>query len=146
ELNNRHYLKEIESIIVNGDSHYIGIIDIDYFKKVNDSYGHTVGDKIIKSVASIIKTNIRSQDYALRIGGEEFAVIIKSDQISVACEVLERIRLEVERTVNKPKVTVSAGIAPIKRSIEDSINVADQFLYIAKNAGRNQIRSVPNCC
>lgn len=145
-LNNRHYLNHIESSLLKRDHYFIAIIDIDHFKRVNDSFGHAIGDKVIREVANTIKSSIRAHDYAFRLGGEEFAVVIKTKDIAVACNVVERVRISVEQQSNNPKVTISAGIAPVIRNIKDSLGVADQFLYVAKRSGRNQVRSVPKCC
>ncbi|QIA63656.1 diguanylate cyclase [Vibrio astriarenae] len=145
-LNNRHYLDHIEPSILSNDAYHIGIIDIDHFKRVNDSFGHAIGDKVIRSVAQAIKSSIRADDYAFRLGGEEFAVVIKTSDTKVACEAMERIRLKVAECSISPRVTVSIGIAPITKTVKDALSVADQFLYVAKNSGRNQVRSVPYCC
>ena len=120
--------------------------DIDYFKKINDTYGHLAGDYILKKVGEIFRNNLRRYDFAGRYGGEEFLVILPHTNIFTAKKVAERIKLEVEKKIfnygsNKIKITISFGICSSKyvKSLEDIIFKADKALYYAKSKGRNRI-------
>lgn len=118
------------------------LIDIDYFKEVNDTYGHLVGDKVIIKIARLIKENTRETDVAGRWGGEEFMIICEQTDAEGACNLAEKIRHVIEQqyfeTVGKR--TISLGIAQIEDniSIEELIQRADDALYYAKNNGRNK--------
>lgn len=122
------------------------LADIDFFKKVNDTYGHPVGDLVLKGVARVIREEIRDMDIPARYGGEEFAVILPATDGAGARNIAERLRKEVmaksfpadNKTI---KVTMSIGIAtspPDAKGKEELIEKADQALYHAKRNGRNQ--------
>ncbi len=126
------------------------MLDIDHFKNLNDSYGHTFGDKVLIGVAGIIRKNIRQFDIAARYGGEEFAVILPNTDIKTACGVGERIRSSIEQMKTiYPKgnipvpVTISVGAAQFDPGTmnfaEDLVNEADKALYYSKETGRNRI-------
>jgi diguanylate cyclase len=123
------------------------MLDIDFFKTVNDTYGHPAGDEVIKTLASIIKKAIRETDIAGRYGGEEFAIILPGTPVANAEFVAERIRRMVEkRTVVYDEIhisfTISIGIAGFKHTYKDStqwLDTADKALYKAKDMGRNQV-------
>lgn len=123
------------------------VIDIDHFKKVNDSFGHSIGDKVIQLVAKIIKENISDNDIPVRYGGEEFLIVLSNESQQFAQIVAEKIRLAisklklVQRQTNTtlPSITVSIGIAELQKDMAWStlFNNADEALYKAKNSGRN---------
>lgn len=122
-------------------------LDIDHFKKFNDTYGHLKGDQVLQALAKVIRNNIREGDYPCRIGGEEFAVIFSDTNLTRASEIAERIRTAFE-TVNFRKiapeistVTVSIGVAELNNEepAEDWVNRADKALYKAKKEGRNRV-------
>lgn len=122
------------------------IMDIDHFKKINDTYGHPVGDLVLKDISNIAKTFIRKEDTLCRIGGEEFAIILPHTNLQDAIELSERIRKNQENTLIKVnsdtniKVTFSIGISTIDsldNSYEDMFLRADKALYKAKEQGRN---------
>lgn len=123
------------------------ILDIDHFKKINDTYGHQAGDTILKKVAAIIKDNVYETDIVARYGGEEFVVIMPRAQAEGALRKAEYIRKLIDNEtfevgVEKIKVTISAGIAHYPQdanAVSDLINKADLALYKAKEAGRNRI-------
>ena len=125
-----------------GEPLSIAMADIDYFKRFNDTYGHVEGDRLLCQVASLLAREIRSTDLVARYGGEEFLILLPDADLEHGCEVAERIR----RTItNATKVTISLGVASYQTGIKDKddlINRADQALYVAKNAGRNQVRSM----
>ena len=124
------------------------LIDLDFFKQVNDQYGHLVGDHVLKEVAAILKHAVREIDILARYGGEEFAVILPEGKMPEGLIVGERIRCFVEAHIfNKEKdpirITASIGIAmlpsPDAKSAEEFLHLADMALYRAKAKGRNRI-------
>lgn len=122
---------------------FLAMIDIDHFKRVNDSFGHTIGDEVILLVAQILKRSVRSQDYVFRYGGEEFAILFCGTSLTEATQVLERIRLEIKR-YNFPqvgKVSVSIGLTEFRigDSPKQFIEHADRALYQSKDQGRDRL-------
>jgi diguanylate cyclase (GGDEF)-like protein len=123
------------------------LIDIDYFKKINDTYGHPAGDAVLKGVARIIKKTLRDIDVPARYGGEEFATILVGADKQEAVRTAERLRTnimtaEFDAEGNKISVTVSVGIATCPEDAkvkEDIIDRADKALYHAKETGRNKV-------
>ena len=120
------------------------LVDIDHFKRVNDTHGHEIGDAAIRSVAVVLGNAIRGGDVACRWGGEEFLCILKGSDISMAAIIAERIRTAVE-SVEIPvagKVTVSIGVATWRATVTEAAHIvkaADQGLYEAKQNGRNRV-------
>jgi len=125
------------------------MVDIDYFKPINDKFGHQAGDEALKCVANILRQTARTQDVVCRYGGEEFLVICPDTGIDAACQCAERLRLNVAALKFKSqegtiKLTVSIGVAEKKvdtASMDDLLNRADECLYAAKQGGRNRIVS-----
>ncbi len=126
----------------------VAIGDIDHFKQFNDSYGHLVGDKVLRYVGQTIKSCIKGKDLAARYGGEEFLLVLPDTGLEGAAIVAEQARDEVSKkklTGNKHesygKVTLSLGVAEFRpnESVQDMLNRADQALYQAKNNGRNRV-------
>lgn len=123
----------------------IMLVDIDDFKKVNDTYGHDCGDEVLISIANAIATDVREEDSVCRWGGEEILVLIKSE-LDVARKVAERIRKDVMTTVvnykdAKVKVTLTIGVANYKKkqTIRAMIEEADRNMYYGKSNGKNQV-------
>lgn len=118
------------------------LMDIDYFKKVNDTFGHLVGDEVLKSVASLIRSNIRDTDFLGRWGGEEFMIICEETDSEGAYNLAEKIRLSIENHEFNlvGHKTISLGVAEIEEniSINELIKKADDALFYAKNNGRNK--------
>jgi diguanylate cyclase (GGDEF)-like protein len=122
------------------------IIDIDHFKKVNDTYGHPVGDSVLKGIAEKIKKTIRNIDVPARYGGEEFAVILPGTDENGAMNMAERLRKAMGSTKFASEkgafsVTVSTGVSTFTKEIknkEELVETADKALYHAKRNGRNQ--------
>ncbi len=143
-LHARHYLDEQIQRRQRKDPYgSLILVDIDHFKKVNDTYGHQVGDQILKQVSDIISTTIRKGDIPARWGGEELAVYLPGIRAEQALRIAERIREHVENETN-PVVTVSCGVSEWtfedeKVSVESLFYRADMALYEAKNNGRNRI-------
>ena len=125
------------------------IIDIDHFKKVNDTYGHIAGDKVLKVVANIISKTIRGSDEVFRYGGEEFVVILGNTNQDGASFIAERVRRQIQQKVldtsKNIQVTVSVGVASSDRVNDptDTLEYADRALYQAKELGRNRIATSP---
>jgi len=124
------------------------MLDMDYFKKVNDSYGHPQGDTVLCKISHILRNNIRVCDTIGRYGGEEFSIILPESKLEDSVNLAERIRKEVEQynfgDVNKViRCTASVGVSsypcPDVKNLEDLINKADRALYNAKAEGRNRV-------
>ncbi|MBF0541386.1 MAG: diguanylate cyclase [Nitrospirae bacterium] len=124
----------------------LALFDIDHFKSINDTFGHNVGDKVLKKVAGVILEKSRKYDLPVRFGGEEFALFLLAATSEKAFEAAERIRIEVSELdfgedLNYRKITISAGVSTReqKESLEDFIQRADAKLYKAKDCGRNMV-------
>lgn len=143
-LHNRRSLDGfLEQLTTTETSFAVLAIDIDFFKRVNDEYGHDIGDLVLQSLAKIILDVTRSTDFVTRTGGEEFNVISPNATASSAYVLAERLRIQVSETYIDPVgyINVSVGIAgwPLKQlSIDDIFKLADQALYKAKRTGRNR--------
>ena len=122
------------------------MLDIDHFKKINDKYGHTVGDEAIRCVSRIIKEQVRDLDVAGRYGGEEFGIILTNTNGDGACVFAERLRESIEKLTiyaegHEINFTISLGVAELTNKIHDHrnwIEKADQALYKSKEGGRNR--------
>lgn len=131
----------------------IGILDVDYFKRVNDTQGHEAGDQVLEQIGKVLTEQLRVSDFAARIGGEEFAVILPESHLHEAVVVSEKIRRAIEGELDQKlnPLTVSIGLSSIPHSAfaskSEMFRAADQALYRAKNRGRNRVeverRSVP---
>jgi diguanylate cyclase (GGDEF)-like protein len=150
---NRRYFEQIASAEMNRVARHnqplsLLILDIDYFKSINDKYGHQIGDAVIAGVAHLIKNNIRTSDILTRWGGEEFVILAPSTSISEAAELADRLRLVVTKhSFSKVEnVTVSFGVAQFQagENLDDCLKRADDALYQAKNSGRNTVIVVPS--
>lgn len=154
ELYNYRYFKEqLNQEIIRAKRHNtnvsIAMIDIDYFKSYNDTHGHPAGDLVLKTIADLLRNNIRKIDVAARYGGEEFALILVETDKQAASFVADKIKNLIERqkfnfeeTQPNGKLTISMGVAtfPIDAmTADDLVNMADQRLYRAKKAGRNRV-------
>ena len=118
------------------------MMDVDFFKSINDKYGHIVGDSVLKEIASLLKENIRSIDIAGRWGGEEFLIICDETNLDGAYILAENIRVKIQnhKFAHANQVTASLGVAMIKKeiNINELIKNADDALYQAKRSGRNK--------
>jgi diguanylate cyclase (GGDEF)-like protein len=127
----------------------ITLLDLDYFKKINDTHGHMIGDQVLIHVARLIRDHCRENDMAARYGGEEFAILHPNVDKSAAFQVVEKIRKNVEgipftNEENEIDVTFSAGVVDLESCkncprVDDMFALADKALYRAKDGGRNQI-------
>ncbi len=143
--NRRYFFEEIKDFSIS-KNFAIAMIDIDNFKNINDSYGHDIGDEVIKSIANILKRNIKGSDIAARFGGEEFCIALnninKKDAIGFFIKLKETIsKNKIIIKNNKISYTASIGVS-FKEDDEDIntlLNNADQALYKAKENGRNRV-------
>lgn len=123
----------------------VGIADIDFFKKVNDEFGHPVGDEVLSAVSAVLSHSARSSDFVARIGGEEFGLLFPEATPDTAAAVAERIRsavmdFPVLTSIGKElRITVSIGLAPFEGDLSEALSQADKALYEAKNKGRNRV-------
>jgi two-component system cell cycle response regulator len=153
-LHNRRYMEShltslVEQALARGKPLALLVVDIDYFKAVNDVHGHDAGDDVLREFATRVKKSIRGIDLACRYGGEEFVIVMPETDMAVAAIVAERIR---RRIAGEPfvirdgstalDVTISIGIAALS-GVEDNaaaiLKRADQALYRAKRDGRNRV-------
>lgn len=123
------------------------LLDVDHFKKVNDTYGHDVGDIVLQWMAQTLQLELRVQDIVARWGGEEFLILLPDTNLNEAMEIAERLRVKVEKTIveSSPvplRITFSAGVSNSKpnRNVDQLCKVSDQALYIAKQT-RNRVIS-----
>ena len=152
-LYNRRYFEErlgveAEKSFYSGVPLSLVMVDIDHFKKVNDTFGHTEGDQILCKISSLLKNSVRRKDTVARYGGEEFILILPEAGLEQSFVIAERIRQLVEKTlfeVGRAQVnlTLSMGISNFPshrvKSKEELIKMADQALYDAKRGGRNRV-------
>jgi len=139
--------QQVQRRAVSGKTFSILMLDIDFFKSINDEFGHLVGDDVLRAFAQKLREFLRSDDVCARFGGEEFVVVLPDTPLATAMDIGERIRRGIAQTplLTKPKVqaTVSVGVATMEQgqSITELFAAADAAVYLAKNAGRNQVRS-----
>lgn len=152
-LFNRRYMmealnKEVHRSIRKGSTLSLIMLDIDHFKRVNDSFGHLQGDVVLQKVAQQLRNELRSYDYASRFGGEEFVAILPDSSLQEALFVADRIRLSVQDTkfngmLDKISLTLSLGVACFSPeyapTVDSFIKMADDALYRAKENGRNRV-------
>lgn len=157
-LFNRRYFDELMTTELgmsnrHGDANSVLLIDIDYFKAINDTYGHYVGDIVLKALTKTLKDNIRQTDAICRIGGEEFAVLCKRADANAALEIAEKLRDVIENTLlakdidDELMVTISIGVASVPNARgsttpEQLYKDVDTALYYSKNHGRNRCTHV----
>jgi two-component system, cell cycle response regulator len=152
-LYNRRYLEThlshlVEHSMTRGKALSVAALDVDFFKSINDTYGHDAGDKVLQELSQRIKFNTRSIDLCCRVGGEEFILILPGTDLELAEKIAERLRRSVAAkpfTINQQQqisVTLSAGVSDLQGvddSVEKLLKRADQALYSAKREGRNRV-------
>ncbi|HEY2009275.1 MAG TPA: PleD family two-component system response regulator [Rhizomicrobium sp.] len=153
-LHNRRYMsRHLDTLLgnakKNGRPLAFVIMDIDFFKHVNDTHGHDIGDEVLREFAARINANVRGIDLACRYGGEEFVVAMPDTDLAFACNIAERLRQSIETTPVKISrapgelnITISIGIAKAEGendTAEALLHRADQALYRAKRTGRNKV-------
>ena len=151
---NRKYLEErLDSEIAFAVRHQTEfsaiMLDVDFFKKVNDTYGHLGGDEVLKTTAKVLAAGLRTEDLLARYGGEEFVVLARGINVRQCCVLADRLRWAVSQTVvpfehHRIVVTVSAGVSALtccgdRRDKHTLLSIADGRLYQAKQAGRNRV-------
>ncbi|TIH17168.1 sensor domain-containing diguanylate cyclase [Marinifilum sp. JC120] len=145
--NRRAFYADAEKMVALGERYdwpvTIALMDIDYFKVINDEFGHAVGDQVLQIIAQLIMILTRKTDICARYGGEEFVICLPETNISDARIVVEKIRAEVQKHVysHGQQVTMSIGLAEnlSQQGLEKTILQADQAMYKAKNSGRNRV-------
>jgi diguanylate cyclase (GGDEF)-like protein len=149
--NRRHFSKvgedEVQRACRYGRSLSAIMLDIDHFKRVNDTFGHTVGDQILQGVAASCRNTLRGVDVLGRYGGDEFVILLPENDRAAAIQVAERLRkkiaqIKLNTTKGQAKVTASLGVASVdcdKPSLETLLSQADNALYVAKRRGRNRV-------
>lgn len=144
-LNRRGVEDEVRRLKAARQPFAVLALDIDHFKRVNDTYGHAAGDKVLVALGGLMRASIRAGDLPCRVGGEEFLVLMPAGDLGIARLVAERIRAAVESTEMPEgvgRITISIGVARWPQDSEDTdavMRFADQALYEAKNAGRNRV-------
>ena len=150
-FNKKYFLERLPSELAFANRHgkvlSLGMMDIDHFKKVNDTYGHQAGDYVLRAVAQALQQTIRVDDVLARYGGEEFVLIMRETPADHALVAAERVRRKIEATAfvyedQRIPVTISIGVATWApgrpENPDDLIKAADEFLYKAKKNGRNR--------
>jgi diguanylate cyclase (GGDEF)-like protein len=151
---NRTYLDahmsiELSAARRNGTQLSCIMIDIDHFKSLNDTYGHSFGDTVLKGVATILQQGCREQDIVCRYGGEEFTILLPNTELSAAQDLAERLRSAIElqqfyHRNNSVSVTCSFGVSTLRSTVPPSlVELADRALYEAKRTGRNCVIACP---
>ena len=154
--NRRHMMDTLEAEFDRssrvGSPFALLMVDLDHFKRVNDTYGHQLGDKVLQSTAWEIRALLRQYDSAARFGGEEFALLLPETTLSGANLVAERLRqginnIEFAGPLSKLKISISVGVAAIPHAristVSDLVRMADDALYAAKRNGRNRVENAP---
>jgi diguanylate cyclase (GGDEF)-like protein len=153
-FNRRYFVQRLSTEVAFAVRHAtplsVAVLDLDHFKRVNDTYGHPAGDRLLQSVARTVARSLRSEDVLARVGGEELAVLLRGTGMRDAVLVAERIRLAVAATSilvegEEVRATVSIGLASTTElerggSHDALVTLADERLYEAKSAGRNTVR------
>lgn len=149
--NNRRYLYEVAKKLIpfvkrEEQNLSVAMIDLDHFKDVNDTYGHDVGDEVLKVFVEYVKSNIRESDIFVRYGGEEFVLLLPNTDLEHAKVLTEKLRSSIEncKKIDKVRFTISIGVAAFiisEDTIDTIIKKADEALYEAKDSGRNRVVS-----
>jgi len=152
--NRRHFTELAEKELARsqryGSSLAVLMVDIDHFKRINDSHGHAGGDEVLRQLGEVFRLTLRNIDVVGRLGGEEFAIVLAQSGLDSALEVAERLRATIEQqgvllsSGILLHYTVSIGVTALagkEDSVERLLKRADDALYLAKNGGRNTVRS-----
>ena len=148
QIYNRTYFDGLMTSIAlhqrKADTDFIILIaDIDYFKSINDTYGHQVGDEALKDVAKVLKNSLRENDVVARWGGEEFVIMLKNTDLDEAQMIAEKLRANIEQTKIQDTINITISIGLTKYNLGEDTNLtfkrADNALYKAKESGRNMV-------
>jgi len=135
--------KQFQNALQRGLPLSLILLDVDHFKQYNDTFGHQAGDEVLRSVAQILREQVRDRDFVARYGGEEFAIVLPDTDCERAVAVAERLRQAIEQAAwRRRPVTASIGVASLRPDMEsrkELIEAADQALYQAKRSGRNRV-------
>jgi diguanylate cyclase (GGDEF)-like protein len=151
-FNKRYFLERLDAELKFAQRHSVALslllLDLDHFKKINDTHGHLGGDAVLMTIANVLLRAVRNEDVVARFGGEEFAIILRAIDIEGAFLMAERLRKLVEQTSithNSQDVhaTISIGLASYpatpSKTLEELVDAADKALYRSKNSGRNRV-------
>jgi diguanylate cyclase (GGDEF)-like protein len=151
-FNKRYLMERLDSELKFAHRHETTLsllmLDIDHFKKINDTHGHLAGDAVLSALASVLSRAVRNEDVVARFGGEEIAIVLRAIGLEGATQMAERVRRIVESTqidaAGKPlRATVSVGVASFPstpaKTVAELIDAADKALYRAKHGGRNRV-------
>lgn len=151
-FNRRHFSSIAARILEKSNGRFgdlcVVMLDIDHFKRINDTYGHAAGDAVLKAIGEILRQSLRETDFAGRLGGEEFALLLPRTTLSQSQQIAERLRQQVEDFTHQIgddqqlHCTLSLGIAvrsEAENTLDQLLHAADQALYQAKNGGRNRV-------
>jgi two-component system, cell cycle response regulator len=152
-FNKRYFLERLDSELKFAQRHSTALsllmLDLDHFKKINDTQGHLAGDTVLTTIANVLHKAVRNEDVVARFGGEEFAIILRAIECDSAMLMAERVRKLVEGTLihleggKEMKCTVSIGVATYPttpcKTLDQLVEAADKALYRAKHGGRNQV-------
>lgn len=148
-LNRGQFMSNMRRMAGRGEQCSVAILDIDHFKKVNDTYGHPIGDLVICGLAQMLQDSLRSTDFIGRIGGEEFALLMPGCSSEDAARIIHRLR-EMFQSMNfsadqdvQFSCTISAGISSLGRDCLTAYRSADDALYVSKKMGRNRVTVSP---
>ncbi|WP_415760949.1 GGDEF domain-containing protein [Pseudomonas sp. CP4] len=137
---------EIQQWQQHGNTLSLAMLDLDHFKRINDSYGHLAGDKVLKIIATVLRKRLRGSDFIARFGGEEFVLLLPATPPAVGAKLLENLRAAIEACPfhfkgERVTITISMGLASFRTGEHSDLVLkrADQALYRAKNAGRNRV-------
>jgi len=148
--NRRKIMVDLQEEVIRSNRYHtplsISLLDLDHFKNINDTYGHTTGDEVLRSVAARLREQIRHPDTIGRYGGEEFLIVLPSSEITAAGEQAERLcqqvrAMQIDFNKHTFKVTISIGVAQYRignENWEQFLHRADEALYKAKDLGRDQ--------
>ena len=149
---NQLYINQLEISFATSEPFILVMCDFDYFKNINDTYGHLAGDKMLKSFVNLVKKSLRNSDMIIRYGGEEFVFILPAIKTEKARLLLNKIRVDfseffIIHEENKISTTLSMGMLEIDpdneesylTNFENAISIVDKKLYEAKNSGRNKV-------
>ena len=142
--------QEFKRFIRSGQDLSLIVIDLDFFKEINDSLGHAAGDQALQKIVQAVQANLRDQDIFARAGGDEFRIILPATLPAGAALVAERIRasvneIEIRNAKGSARLSISAGICsclPGDESLDEVTKRADAALYMAKAGGRNRIHPI----
>lgn len=146
-LNRRSFFSTFESAWADSEQQDRAIscvmVDVDFFKSVNDRFGHSTGDEVLRTVAATLKKSARGDDLVCRYGGEEFCVLMRDADVATATKSAERLRLAIE-AIQHPQLSVTASLGVSSRSLgahspQELLDQADKCLYVAKQDGRNRV-------